>query len=96
VETRLVFYLSEELKARGIPPKDGAELDLPIGKNVARLPAGDRPGDLLPDAQEIAGRRPDRGPREADPDRVGGAPLFHPAALTGGAGGRSGVPGGVV
>ena len=34
VETRLVFYLSEELKARGIPPKDGAELDLPIGKNV--------------------------------------------------------------
>lgn len=34
VETRLVFYLSEELKARGIPPKDGAELELPIGKNV--------------------------------------------------------------
>ena len=34
VETRLIFYLSEELKARGIPPRDGAELDLPIGKNV--------------------------------------------------------------
>ena len=34
VETRLVFYLSEELKERGIPPKDGAELELPIGKNV--------------------------------------------------------------
>jgi CRP/FNR family transcriptional regulator, dissimilatory nitrate respiration regulator len=34
VETRLVFYLSEELKARGIPPKDGAELELAIGKNV--------------------------------------------------------------
>ena len=34
VETRLVFYLSEELKARGIPLKDGAELELPIGKNV--------------------------------------------------------------
>ncbi len=34
VETRLVFYLSEERKARGIPPKDGAELELPIGKNV--------------------------------------------------------------
>ncbi len=34
VETRLVFYLSEELKARGIPPRDGAELELPIGKNV--------------------------------------------------------------
>jgi CRP/FNR family transcriptional regulator len=34
VETRLVFYLSEELKVRGIPPKDGAELELPIGKNV--------------------------------------------------------------
>ena len=34
VETRLVFYLSEELKACGIPPKDGAELDLPFSKNV--------------------------------------------------------------
>jgi len=34
VETRLVFYLSEELKARGIPSKDGAELELAIGKNV--------------------------------------------------------------
>ena len=34
VETRLVFYLSEELKARGIPAKDGAELELAIGKNV--------------------------------------------------------------
>ncbi|MDO8739379.1 Crp/Fnr family transcriptional regulator [Candidatus Deferrimicrobium sp.] len=34
VETRLVFYLSEELKTLGIPPKDGAELELPIGKNV--------------------------------------------------------------
>ena len=34
VETRLVFYLSEELKARGIPARDGAELELAIGKNV--------------------------------------------------------------
>jgi CRP-like cAMP-binding protein len=34
VETRLVFYLSEELKARGIPAKDGAALELPIGKGV--------------------------------------------------------------
>jgi CRP-like cAMP-binding protein len=34
VETRLIFYLSEELKARGIPPKDGAEFELAIGKNV--------------------------------------------------------------
>jgi CRP-like cAMP-binding protein len=34
VETRLIFYLSEELKGRGIPPRDGAEFDLPIGKNV--------------------------------------------------------------
>ena len=34
VETRLVFYLSEELKARGIPAKDGAELELAIGKSV--------------------------------------------------------------
>ena len=34
VETRLVFYLSEELKGRGIPAKDGAVLELAIGKNV--------------------------------------------------------------
>jgi CRP-like cAMP-binding protein len=34
VETRLVFYLSEELKGRGIPLTDGAELELAIGKNV--------------------------------------------------------------
>ena len=34
VETRLVFYLSEELKAQGVPAKDGAEIELPIGKNV--------------------------------------------------------------
>lgn len=34
VETRLVFYLSEELKARGISPADGAALDLPVSKNV--------------------------------------------------------------
>ena len=34
VETRLIFYLSEELKTRGIPPKDGTVLELPIGKNV--------------------------------------------------------------
>jgi CRP-like cAMP-binding protein len=34
VETRLVFYLSEELKTQGIPAKDGAEIELPIGKNV--------------------------------------------------------------
>ena len=34
VETRLVFYLSEELKAQGTPAKDGAEIELPIGKNV--------------------------------------------------------------
>lgn len=34
VETRLIFYLSEELKTRGIRPKDGVEIELPIGKNV--------------------------------------------------------------
>ena len=34
VETRLVFYLSEELKARGIPAKDGAALELPVAKSV--------------------------------------------------------------
>ena len=34
VEARLVLYLSEELKARGIPARDGAELELPVGKSV--------------------------------------------------------------
>ncbi|HWS15434.1 MAG TPA: Crp/Fnr family transcriptional regulator [Candidatus Methylomirabilis sp.] len=34
VETRLIFFLSEELKARGIPPTDGAALELPVSKNV--------------------------------------------------------------
>jgi len=39
VEARLVFFLSEELKSRGIAPKDGASLELPVSKNVlaARL-----------------------------------------------------------
>lgn len=39
VEARLVFYLSEEMKSRGILPRDGAVLDLPVSKNVlaARL-----------------------------------------------------------
>jgi CRP/FNR family transcriptional regulator len=34
VETRLVFYLSEELKSRGIAPKDGVALELGVSKNV--------------------------------------------------------------
>jgi CRP-like cAMP-binding protein len=34
VETRLVFHLVEELKARGIAPKDGAVLELGVSKNV--------------------------------------------------------------
>ncbi len=34
VETRLVFFLSEEMKARGKSLADGAVLDLEIGKNV--------------------------------------------------------------
>jgi CRP/FNR family transcriptional regulator len=34
VEARLVFYLSEELKSRGIVPQDGATLELPVSKNV--------------------------------------------------------------
>ncbi|HEU4949940.1 MAG TPA: Crp/Fnr family transcriptional regulator [Candidatus Deferrimicrobiaceae bacterium] len=34
VETRLVHYLLEEFKACGIPPKDGAVLELTVGKNV--------------------------------------------------------------
>lgn len=43
VETRLVFYLSEELKTRGIPARDGAELELPIGKNVLASRLGTAP-----------------------------------------------------
>jgi len=43
VETRLVFYLSEELKVRGIPARDGAELELPIGKNVLASRLGTAP-----------------------------------------------------
>ncbi len=34
VETRLVFYLAEELKARGVAPRDGVVLELPVSKNV--------------------------------------------------------------
>jgi CRP/FNR family transcriptional regulator len=34
VEARLVFYLSEELKHRGIPARDGVAIDLPVSKNV--------------------------------------------------------------
>jgi CRP/FNR family transcriptional regulator len=34
VEARLVFYLAEELKSRGIPAKDGVTLELPVSKNV--------------------------------------------------------------
>ena len=34
VETRLLLFLSEELKSRGIPLRDGATLDLPFSKNV--------------------------------------------------------------
>src|SRR5512140_2962129 len=43
VETRLVLYLSEELKARGIPAKDGAEIELTIGKNVLASRLGTAP-----------------------------------------------------
>ena len=34
VEARLVFYLAEELKSRGIAPRDGAILELEVSKNV--------------------------------------------------------------
>ena len=34
VETRLVFFLSEEMKARGMTIRDGAVCELPVGKNV--------------------------------------------------------------
>ncbi|MEK6778669.1 MAG: Crp/Fnr family transcriptional regulator [Candidatus Deferrimicrobiota bacterium] len=34
VEARLVRYLSEEMKNRGVTPKDGTILELKVGKNV--------------------------------------------------------------
>ena len=34
VETRLVFFVSEELKSRGVPLADGVVLELEFGKNV--------------------------------------------------------------
>ncbi|GAB4364893.1 MAG: Crp/Fnr family transcriptional regulator [Deltaproteobacteria bacterium] len=34
VESRLVLYLAEGMRQRGIPLEDGAEFDLPVGKNV--------------------------------------------------------------
>ena len=34
VETRLVRYISEELKSRGVPPKDGTVYELDVTKNV--------------------------------------------------------------
>ena len=34
VEARLVFYLSEELKSRGVAPRDGVTLELGVSKNV--------------------------------------------------------------
>jgi CRP-like cAMP-binding protein len=34
VEARLVFFVSEEMKSRGVPLRDGAEYEIPVGKNV--------------------------------------------------------------
>lgn len=34
VESRLVLYLAEGMRQRGIPMEDGAEFELPVGKNV--------------------------------------------------------------
>jgi len=34
VESRLVLYLAEGMRQQGIPLKDGAEFELPVGKNV--------------------------------------------------------------
>lgn len=34
VETRLVRYLSEDMKSRGVTPKDGTVYELDVGKNV--------------------------------------------------------------
>lgn len=34
VESRLVFFVAEEMKRRDLPLRDGAEYELPVGKNV--------------------------------------------------------------
>jgi len=34
VEARLVFFVAEEMKQRGLPLRDGAVYELPVGKNV--------------------------------------------------------------
>ena len=34
VEARLVFFLSEEMKSRGVPLRNGEEYEIPVGKNV--------------------------------------------------------------
>lgn len=34
VEARLVFFLSEEMKNRGLPFRDGVEYEIPVSKNV--------------------------------------------------------------
>ena len=34
VEARLVFFVSEEMKSRGVSLRDGAEYEIPYGKNV--------------------------------------------------------------
>jgi CRP-like cAMP-binding protein len=46
VEARLVFYLSEELKARGVAPKDGVILELEVSKNVLASRLGTVPETL--------------------------------------------------
>ena len=34
VEARLVFFMSEEMKSRGLPFRDGVVYEIPVGKNV--------------------------------------------------------------
>lgn len=43
VEARLVFFVSEEMKGRGVPLRDGAEYEIPVGKNVLASRLGTAP-----------------------------------------------------
>ena len=43
VEARLVFFVSEEMKGRGVPLRDGAEYEIPVSKNVLASRLGTAP-----------------------------------------------------
>ncbi len=43
VEARLVFFVSEEMKGRGVPLRDGAVYEIPVNKNVLASRLGTAP-----------------------------------------------------